>query len=65
MAEPIFIKLGMFIMKPQPISTAYSINPSNFFFKLAGWDIGYCGHYWPIVPAPDDKAMVIVEKLVE
>jgi hypothetical protein len=20
--------------------------------KLAGWDSGYCGHYWPIVPAP-------------
>jgi hypothetical protein len=18
------------------------------------WDFGYCGHYWPIVPAPDD-----------
>jgi hypothetical protein len=24
-----------------------------FFFKLAGWDFGFCGHYWPIVPAPD------------
>jgi hypothetical protein len=20
-----------------------------------GWDFGYCGHYWPIVPAPDDR----------
>jgi hypothetical protein len=27
----------------------------HFFFKLAGWDFGYCGHYWPIVPAPDDR----------
>jgi hypothetical protein len=26
----------------------------HFFFQLAGWDFGYCGHYWPIVPAPDD-----------
>jgi hypothetical protein len=26
-----------------------------FFFKLVGWDFGYCGHYWPIVPAPDDR----------
>jgi hypothetical protein len=25
----------------------------------------YCGHYRPIVPAPDDKTMVIVVKLVE
>jgi hypothetical protein len=25
------------------------------FFKLAGWDFGYCGHYWPIVPDPDDR----------
>jgi hypothetical protein len=22
---------------------------------LVGWDFGYCGHYWPIVPAPDDR----------
>jgi hypothetical protein len=26
-----------------------------FFYLLAGWDFGYCGHYWPIVPAPDDR----------
>jgi hypothetical protein len=19
------------------------------------WDFGYCGHYWPVVPAPDDR----------
>jgi hypothetical protein len=24
-----------------------------FFFLR--WDFGYCGHYWPIVPAPDDS----------
>jgi hypothetical protein len=28
-AEPIFIKLGMYIMASQPISTAYFINPSH------------------------------------
>jgi hypothetical protein len=28
MPEWIFMKLGMYIMKPEPISTAYSINPS-------------------------------------
>jgi hypothetical protein len=27
----------------------------GFFFKLMGWDFGYCGHYWHIVPASDDK----------
>jgi hypothetical protein len=27
---------------------------SRFFFSLVGWDFWYCGHYWPIVPAPDD-----------
>jgi hypothetical protein len=26
-----------------------------FFFKWVGWDFGYCGHYWAIVPAPDDR----------
>jgi hypothetical protein len=29
MAEPIFMKLGMYIMAPEPISTAYFINPSR------------------------------------
>jgi hypothetical protein len=24
-------------------------------FLLVGWDFWYCGHYWPIVPAPDDR----------
>jgi hypothetical protein len=27
----------------------------QFFFKFMRWDFGYCGHYWPIVPAPDDR----------
>jgi hypothetical protein len=29
MPEPIFMKLGMCIMAPEPISTAYFINPSQ------------------------------------
>jgi hypothetical protein len=28
---------------------------SNIFFYLVGWDFGYCGHYWPIVPVPGDR----------
>jgi hypothetical protein len=24
------------------------------YFKFVQWDFGYCGHYWPIVPAPGD-----------
>jgi hypothetical protein len=27
----------------------------NFFFKFVRWDFGYCGHYWSIVPVPDDR----------
>jgi hypothetical protein len=23
--------------------------------KIMGWDFWYCGHYWPIVPAPDES----------
>jgi hypothetical protein len=26
-----------------------------FRLLLAGWDSWYCGHYWPIVPVPDDR----------
>jgi hypothetical protein len=26
-----------------------------FFFYFMRWDFGYCRHYWPIVPAPDDR----------
>jgi hypothetical protein len=29
MPEPIFMKLGMYIMAPESISTAYFINPSH------------------------------------
>jgi hypothetical protein len=29
MPEPIFMKLGMYIMAPEPISTVYFINPSH------------------------------------
>jgi hypothetical protein len=29
MPNPLFIKLGMYIMAPEPISTAYFINPSH------------------------------------
>jgi hypothetical protein len=29
MPEPIFMQLYMYIMPPEPISTAYSINPSH------------------------------------
>jgi hypothetical protein len=25
------------------------------FVLFVRWDFGYCGHYWPIVPAPDDR----------
>jgi hypothetical protein len=29
---------------------------SDFFIcLLVGWDFWYCGHYWPNVPAPDDR----------
>jgi hypothetical protein len=27
----------------------------HFFFVLVQWDFGYCGHYYPIVPVPDDR----------
>jgi hypothetical protein len=29
--------------------------PATNFFLFVRWDFGYCGHYWPIVPAPDDR----------
>jgi hypothetical protein len=25
------------------------------YFLIVRWDFGYCGHYCPIVPAPDDR----------
>jgi hypothetical protein len=31
-----------------------------FIVLLVGWDFWYCGNYWPVVPAPDDR-----KKLVE
>jgi hypothetical protein len=41
MVEPVFMKLGMYIMAPEPISAAYFINP---------WHQSVCLHvYAPIV----------------
>jgi hypothetical protein len=34
MPEPIFMRLGIYIMVPEPISTAYLINPSHKFVCL-------------------------------
>jgi hypothetical protein len=34
----------------------------GIFSLFVRWDFGYCGRYWPIVPA---TIVVIVEKLVE
>jgi hypothetical protein len=34
------------------MSLDFSIDLS--LFLLVGWDFWYCGHYWPIVPAPGD-----------
>jgi hypothetical protein len=32
-----------------------SEDSSCLFFLFVRWDVGYCGHYWPIIPAPDDR----------
>jgi hypothetical protein len=34
MTEPISMKLGMYIMTPEPISTAYILNPSHQFVSI-------------------------------
>jgi hypothetical protein len=34
MPEPMFIKLGIYILAPEPISTAYFINPSHHSVSL-------------------------------
>jgi hypothetical protein len=31
MLEPVLMKLGTYIMAPEPVSTAYFINPSHHF----------------------------------
>jgi hypothetical protein len=42
MAEPDFIKLGMYIIEREPISTAYFINPSHQ---------SVCLHLYPAIVA--------------
>jgi hypothetical protein len=48
--------LGVTAQRSQ-FSTVNHLNPLRQYFFLMGetestW---YCGHYWPIVPAPDDR----------
>jgi hypothetical protein len=40
-----------------PAKQWFSFSPFFLFLFLVGWDwvSWYCGHYWPIVPAPDDR----------
>jgi hypothetical protein len=42
MPEPIFMKLGMYIMAPEPILAAYFINPS---YQFSLW---VCIHIYPL-----------------
>jgi hypothetical protein len=36
-------------------SHLWTLSHRSFCFLLVRWDFGYCGHYWPIAPAPDDR----------
>jgi hypothetical protein len=42
-----------------------SFSPYFFFFKLAAWDFGYCGHLLAYCTSPGWQVRVIVVKLVE
>jgi hypothetical protein len=42
MAEPVFMELGMYIMAPEPISTAYFINPSHQYVCLYVYPLYRC-----------------------
>jgi hypothetical protein len=42
MAEPVFMKRGMYVMTPEPISTLYFVNPSHQ---------SVCLYVYPIVVA--------------
>jgi hypothetical protein len=37
------------------VTYIYSHHRIYIFFLFVPWDFGYYGHYWPIVPAPDDR----------
>jgi hypothetical protein len=37
---------------PYPVAIPTVLSP---WINFVRWDLGYCGHYWPIVPAPDDR----------
>jgi hypothetical protein len=46
MPEPIRMKLGMYIMAPDPISTAYFINPSHKSVCLYVYSLSLLGKGW-------------------
>jgi hypothetical protein len=33
----------------------YLVLISVLFFLFVQWDFGHCDHYWPTVPASDDR----------
>jgi hypothetical protein len=42
MPEPIFVKLGMYVMAPEPIPTTYYINPSHHSVCLYMYSSYHC-----------------------
>jgi hypothetical protein len=45
--------------KLPPLLLKHNLQHIVFLFSFLGWgeteSTWYCGHYWPIVPAPDDR----------
>jgi hypothetical protein len=41
--------------EPAQLATYFSWFLAWLFFLICAMGLGYCGHYWPSVPAPDDR----------
>jgi hypothetical protein len=62
-AKSIFLSLALTVYRSvAPSSTKHGVFPpspsgaqTQGRIFLVGWDFWYCGHYWPIVPAPYDR----------
>jgi hypothetical protein len=63
MPEPIFMKLGTYIMPPDPISTAYFINPSDQSVCLYVYPLSLLDNGW-VNTFPRHRIHATVEELL-
>jgi hypothetical protein len=53
--ESFYFHVWFIFIEINSMKMVSTLTVGEHFFLFVRWDFEYCGHYWPIVPAPDDR----------